>query len=156
MIIGLIIFCCWIVSFFFNGIESGLLSIDPIRLRQNVKRRVPAAVRLNRLLKHPERRLFYRSGNCASGLFVSAFCSSQIAFSAISLSRPGATCRRTRTSIAPVLTIARTRCATGQADPAESRRQTRSSFCGTRGPETDHRTKRARGLPHCYGARDDS
>jgi CBS domain containing-hemolysin-like protein len=57
MIIGLIIFCCWIVSFFFNGIESGLLSIDPIRLRQNVKRRVPAAVRLNRLLKQPERLL---------------------------------------------------------------------------------------------------
>jgi CBS domain containing-hemolysin-like protein len=53
----LIIFCCWIVSFFFNGIESGLLSIDPVRLRQNVKRRVPAALRLNRLLKHPERLL---------------------------------------------------------------------------------------------------
>ncbi len=57
MIIGFIIFCCWIVSFFFNGIESGLLSIDPVRLRQNVKRRVPAALRLNRLLKHPERLL---------------------------------------------------------------------------------------------------
>src|SRR5436853_7304039 len=51
------IFCCWIVSFFFNGIESGLLSIDPVRLRQNVKRRVPAALRLNRLLKYPERLL---------------------------------------------------------------------------------------------------
>jgi magnesium and cobalt exporter, CNNM family len=57
MIVGFIIFCCWIVSFFFNGIESGLLSIDPVRLRQNVKRRVPAALRLNRLLKHPERLL---------------------------------------------------------------------------------------------------
>jgi putative hemolysin len=57
MITVLIIFCCWIVSFFFNGIETGLLSIDPIRLRQNVKRRVPAALRLNRLLKHPERLL---------------------------------------------------------------------------------------------------
>src|SRR5713101_238905 len=57
MTISFIIICCWIVSFFFNGIESGLLSIDPIRLRQNVKRRVPAAVRLNRLLKHPERLL---------------------------------------------------------------------------------------------------
>jgi putative hemolysin len=57
MIIASTIFCCWIVSFFFNGIETGLLSIDPIRLRQNVKRRVPAAVRLNRLLKHPERLL---------------------------------------------------------------------------------------------------
>src|SRR5262245_27322883 len=46
---------CWIISFFFNGIESGLLSIDAVRLRQNVKRRVPAALQLNRLLKHPER-----------------------------------------------------------------------------------------------------
>jgi putative hemolysin len=55
--IAFIIFCCWVISFFFNGIESGLLSIDPVRLRQNVKRRVPAAVRLNRLLKHPERLL---------------------------------------------------------------------------------------------------
>lgn len=52
-----IIVCCWIVSFFFNGIESGLLSIDPVRLRQNVKRRVPAALRLNRLLTYPERLL---------------------------------------------------------------------------------------------------
>ena len=52
-----VIICCWIVSFFFNGIESGLLSIDPVRLRENVKRRVPAALRLNRLLKHPERLL---------------------------------------------------------------------------------------------------
>ena len=53
----IIIVCCWIFSFFFNGIESGLLSIDPVRLRQNVKRRVPAALQLNRLLKRPERLL---------------------------------------------------------------------------------------------------
>jgi CBS domain containing-hemolysin-like protein len=53
----IIIICCWIISFFFNGIESGLLSIDPVRLRQNVKRRVPAALRLNRLLTHTERLL---------------------------------------------------------------------------------------------------
>src|SRR5207247_11341069 len=57
MIVGFVIFCCWIVSFFFNGIESGLLSIDPVRLRQNVKSGVPAARRLNRLLKQPERLL---------------------------------------------------------------------------------------------------
>src|SRR6266436_5592284 len=57
MIVAFIIFCCWVVSFFFNGIESGLLSIDPVRLRQNVKRRVPAALRLNRLLNYPERLL---------------------------------------------------------------------------------------------------
>src|SRR5437879_12293513 len=57
MMSALIIFCCWSISFLFNGIESGLVSIDPVRLRQNVKRRLPAAVRLNRLLKHPERLL---------------------------------------------------------------------------------------------------
>jgi len=57
MIEGFIIFCCWILSFFFNGIESGLLSIDPVRFRQNLKRGVPAARRLDRLLKHPERLL---------------------------------------------------------------------------------------------------
>src|SRR5213595_1743959 len=57
MIVGFIIFCCWVVSFFFNGIESGLLSFDPVRFRQNLKRGVPAARRLDRLLKHPERLL---------------------------------------------------------------------------------------------------
>jgi putative hemolysin len=57
MIIALIIICCWVVSFFFNGIESGLLSIDPVRLRQNVKRGVPAARRLQRLLQNPGRLL---------------------------------------------------------------------------------------------------
>ena len=67
----IIIVCCWIVSFFFNGIESGLLAIDPVRLRRNVKRRVPAAVKLDRLLKRPERLLvtvllsFYLAGTIA-------------------------------------------------------------------------------------------
>ncbi len=53
----LLIVCCWIISFFFNGIESGLLSINQVRLRQNVKRRVRAALLLNRLLQRPERLL---------------------------------------------------------------------------------------------------
>ena len=57
MTIALIIAGCWIISFFFNGIESGVLAIDPVRLRRNVKRRVPAALKLNRLLKRPERLL---------------------------------------------------------------------------------------------------
>src|SRR5436305_13971154 len=57
MIEWFIIFCCWIVSFFFNGIESGLLSIHPVRFPQNLKQGVPAARRLDRLLKHPERLL---------------------------------------------------------------------------------------------------
>ena len=48
---------CWAVSFLFNGIEAGLMSIDPVRLRHNVKLNRPAAVRLDRLLKSPERLL---------------------------------------------------------------------------------------------------
>jgi putative hemolysin len=51
------IFICWIVSFFFNGIESGLLSVDPVRLRENAKRGVRSALRLERMLEHPERLL---------------------------------------------------------------------------------------------------
>src|SRR3954463_15853246 len=57
MTTAFVIATCWVISFFFNGIESGLLAIDPVRLRRNVKRRMPAALRLNRLLKHPERLL---------------------------------------------------------------------------------------------------
>src|SRR5690242_21828539 len=57
MNVAIIIAVCWIISFFFSGIESGLLAIDPVRLRRNVKRRVPAALRLDRLLKRPERLL---------------------------------------------------------------------------------------------------
>jgi putative hemolysin len=52
-----IIFSCWCVAFLFNGIESGLMSIDPVRLRYRVNRNVPDAIRLNRLLEHPERLL---------------------------------------------------------------------------------------------------
>src|SRR5438477_3424191 len=57
MTTGLIVVCCWVISFFFNGIESGLLSIDPVRLRQNAKRGVRPALRLQRLLKKPGRLL---------------------------------------------------------------------------------------------------
>jgi putative hemolysin len=46
-----IIVGCWAVSFLFNGIEAGLTSIDPVRLRHHVKLNRPAAVRLDRLLK---------------------------------------------------------------------------------------------------------
>jgi CBS domain containing-hemolysin-like protein len=50
-----LILLCWLVSFVFAGIEAGLLSVDPVRLRHHVKRGIPAAVRLNRLLQKPER-----------------------------------------------------------------------------------------------------
>jgi putative hemolysin len=57
MIYGLTIFLLWTVSFFFAGIEAGLLSIDPVRLRHHVKQRSRAALRLDRLIKRPERLL---------------------------------------------------------------------------------------------------
>ena len=57
MILWLAILGAWTVSFLFAGIEAGLLSVDPVRLRSHVKQRTPGAARLNRLLKHPERSL---------------------------------------------------------------------------------------------------
>ncbi len=57
MIIGLFILGTWAVSFLFAGIEAGLLSVDPVRLRHHVKQGRIGASRLDRLLKHPERAL---------------------------------------------------------------------------------------------------
>lgn len=48
---------CWTVSFVFSGIEAGLLSIDPIRLRHQVNQKRRAALRLNKLVQRPERLL---------------------------------------------------------------------------------------------------
>ena len=42
MIYGLAILLLWTVSFFFAGIEAGLLSVDPVRLRHHVKQGTPA------------------------------------------------------------------------------------------------------------------
>src|SRR5687768_6806230 len=57
MIYGLAILFLWTISFLFAGIEAGLLSIDPIRLRHQAKQGRPAARRLDRLSKQPERLL---------------------------------------------------------------------------------------------------
>ncbi len=57
MIVWLFILGAWAVSFLFAGIEAGLLSVDPVRLRHHVKRGKAGAARLDRLLKHPERLL---------------------------------------------------------------------------------------------------
>ncbi|HVF70643.1 MAG TPA: CNNM domain-containing protein [Chthoniobacterales bacterium] len=57
MIYGLAIFLLWTISFFFAGIEAGLLSVDPVRLRHHVKQGRRAALRLDRLTKRPERLL---------------------------------------------------------------------------------------------------
>src|SRR5437762_14373798 len=111
MIVAFIIFCCWTVSFFFNGIESGLLSIDPVRLRQNVKRRVPAALRLNRLLKHPERLpvsvlLFTNAADRLGVLFLPCGVAGSFgyagSFFAVVMRLPGDVCVRSALLDAPV------------------------------------------------------
>ncbi len=51
------ILACWTISFLFAGVEAGLLAVNPVRLRSHVKRGEPAALRLDRLLNHPERLL---------------------------------------------------------------------------------------------------
>lgn len=55
--IWLAIFALGAISFSFAGIEAGLLSADPVRLRHHVKQRTPGAARLAKLLEHPERLL---------------------------------------------------------------------------------------------------
>ncbi len=62
-----LILFCWAVSFLFGGIEAGLLSLDQVRLRHQVKLRNRAAIALDRLLKKPERLL-------ATVLLVTNFC----------------------------------------------------------------------------------
>jgi CBS domain containing-hemolysin-like protein len=53
--IWLLVIACWLVSFLFAGIETGLLALDPVRLRTRAKNGDSAAVRLERLLRNPER-----------------------------------------------------------------------------------------------------
>jgi CBS domain containing-hemolysin-like protein len=48
---------CAFISFIFSGIEAGLLSVNRVRLKHRLKHRDKSAVRLNRLLEHPERLL---------------------------------------------------------------------------------------------------
>jgi CBS domain containing-hemolysin-like protein len=57
ILFGFAIFVLWTISFFFAGIEAGLLSVDPVRLRHQVKQGIPTALRLDRLTKQPERLL---------------------------------------------------------------------------------------------------
>jgi magnesium and cobalt exporter, CNNM family len=48
---------CMLVSFAFAGIEAGILSVNRVRLRHQAKLGDQAAVKLERLLSHPERLL---------------------------------------------------------------------------------------------------
>ncbi|PZR74674.1 MAG: magnesium/cobalt efflux protein, partial [Chthoniobacterales bacterium] len=55
--IWLVLIGCWLTSFLFAGIEAGLLALDPVRLRTRAKNGDAAALRLQTLLRHPERLL---------------------------------------------------------------------------------------------------
>jgi putative hemolysin len=48
---------CILVAFIFSGVEAGILSVNRVRLKHRVKMRDPAALKLERLLAHPERLL---------------------------------------------------------------------------------------------------
>src|SRR5271154_7331868 len=48
---------CLLVSGLFSGIEAGILSINHARLRYQAKLREKNAIKLQRLLSHPERLL---------------------------------------------------------------------------------------------------
>lgn len=48
---------CLIVSFLFAGIEAGILSVSPVRLSHQVRLKNPRAIRLQALLRRPERLL---------------------------------------------------------------------------------------------------
>ncbi len=53
--IWLTVLGCAFASFVFAGIEAGLLSINRVRMHHFARQRDPAALRLERLLRHPER-----------------------------------------------------------------------------------------------------
>jgi CBS domain containing-hemolysin-like protein len=53
----IVLLVCVALSFFFSGIETGLLSLNKIRLRDRVQRRDPRAMILQRYLDRPERLL---------------------------------------------------------------------------------------------------
>jgi putative hemolysin len=48
---------CLFVAFIFSGVEAGILSVNRVRLKHRVKLRDRAALKLERLLAHPERLL---------------------------------------------------------------------------------------------------
>ena len=55
--IWFLVFALGMITFLFAGIEAGLLSVDPVGLRRDVKQRTAGAARLARLLEKPERLL---------------------------------------------------------------------------------------------------
>src|SRR5689334_19935608 len=56
MIWVIIVLCC-LVTFVFSGIESGVLSVNRVRLAHHARQKEPAAIKLEAMLAHPDRLL---------------------------------------------------------------------------------------------------
>jgi CBS domain containing-hemolysin-like protein len=54
---ALALLVCLVISFLFSGTEAGILSLNRVRLRHRLKLNDPAAIKLQRLVSHPERML---------------------------------------------------------------------------------------------------
>lgn len=55
--IWLIIALCCLVTFVFNGIESGILAVNRVRLAHHARQKDRAAIKLETMLEHPDRLL---------------------------------------------------------------------------------------------------
>ncbi len=55
--IWFVVAICLLISFVFSGIEAGILSVNRVRLAHYAKLKSPDAIRLSRMLEHPERLL---------------------------------------------------------------------------------------------------
>jgi len=62
-VFGIIV--CWLLSFLFTGLETGVLTLDRIRLKERVKRRQKSAIILEELLENSEN-LFATLYSCNS------------------------------------------------------------------------------------------
>ncbi|MDK3159404.1 CNNM domain-containing protein [Kamptonema cortianum] len=57
--LDLLFYCglCWLATFLCTGMETGIMSLDRLRLRDRVRRGQPSALILNQVIEHPEKQL---------------------------------------------------------------------------------------------------
>ncbi|MDZ4742276.1 MAG: CNNM domain-containing protein [Verrucomicrobiota bacterium] len=57
--LDLLVYCglCWLMTFLCTGMETGIMSLDRLRLRDRVRRKQAAALILNGIIEHPEKQL---------------------------------------------------------------------------------------------------
>lgn len=57
--LDLLIYCglCWLMTFICTGMETGIMSLDRLRLRDRVRRMQLSALILHKIIEHPEKQL---------------------------------------------------------------------------------------------------